>query len=308
MDADLVDLLACPKDGTAPLEAIPDALACPTCRTTFPVVDGIVVFLTAQELSDQEERERAFRSQESAEYDLLYAGYTDAVEVPAVVRRIGRPTGPVLDAGCGTGRITRALVDLGAPVIAVDYSDACLRRMLERCAGGRVLAVQSDLRSIPLRSRAVSGVTCMEVHQHVRDADRPRFLAELARVLVQDGILVISTFNYNLMFRAWSLLGNEGARRGEHVLGNDYPYRRFRRHEFARELSEAFDVEELTGIRNIPARSLAQGVRRLGARRAGDRFLEYMTERGIRVDHYLEGTALAPALGFFWLAKARSRA
>jgi 2-polyprenyl-3-methyl-5-hydroxy-6-metoxy-1,4-benzoquinol methylase len=304
VDPELLDLLACPMDRAAPLLNTGDAMSCPACGSVFPVVDGIVVFLTAQQLSGSEERERTFRSEESAEYDDLYAGYTDAVEVPAVMRRVGDPAGPILDAGCGTGRITKALTGLGRPIVAIDYSDACLRRMLQRCDGAPVLAVQSDLRSIPLRTDVMSAATCMEVHQHVRDADRPRFLAELARVLAPGSPLVISTFNFNLIFRAWALLGNDGARRGEHVLGNDYPYRRFGRDEFARELSAEFDVEELTGIRNIPARSLAEGIRRLGARQAGDRFLAFMTERGLRADHYLERTALARALGFFWLARA----
>jgi len=304
---ELVDLLCCPRDQAAPLDVADDALTCPRCGTRYPVADGIVVFLTAQQLSDAEERERAFRGEESAEYDDLYAGYTDAVEVPSVIRRVGRPVGPVLDAGCGTGRITRALVDLDQPIVAIDYSDACLRRMLSRCKGARVLAVQSDLRSIPLRSGVMAAATCLEVHQHVRDADRGRFLAELARVLVPGAPLVISTFNFNLVFRLWSLLGNEGARRGEHVLGNDYPYRRFAREEFARELSADFDVEELTGVRNIPARSLAEGIRRLGAGKAGDRFLQWMTESGLRADHWLERTALSRGVGFFWLARAVKR-
>jgi 2-polyprenyl-3-methyl-5-hydroxy-6-metoxy-1,4-benzoquinol methylase len=220
----------------------------------------------------------------------------------------GPPAGPVLDAGCGTGRITKALLDLGQPIVAIDYSDACLRRMLDRCAGGQVLAVQSDLRSIPVRSDVMAAATCMEVHQHVRDEDRPGFVAELGRVLRPGAPLVISTFNYNLVFRAWTMLGNEGARRGGHVLGNDYPYRRFERDEFARELSVCFDVEELTGIRNIPARSLAQAIRRTGAKSAGDRFQRFMTERGLRADHFLERTAVAGALGFFWLARAVKRA
>ena len=194
MDPELLALLCCPGDQAAPLRVGDDALSCPACDTSFPVVDGIVVFLSAQQLSDSEEREKEFRGAESAEYDDLYAGYTDAVEVPSVMRRVGRPAGPVLDAGCGTGRITRALVDLGQPVVAVDYSDACLRRMLERCAGARVLAVQSDLRSIPVRSGVMAAATCMEVHQHVRDADRPRLVAELARVLAPGAALVISTF------------------------------------------------------------------------------------------------------------------
>ena len=308
MDPELLDLLCCPRDQTAPLAVADDSLSCPTCGAVFPIDDGIVVFLSAQQLSEEEEREKDYRSAESAEYDDLYAGYTDAVEVPSVMRRVGRPVGPVLDAGCGTGRITEALVALGQPIVAVDYSDACLRRMLRRCAGARVLAVQSDLRSIPVRSDVMAAATCMEVHQHVRDDDRPRFVAELARVLTPGAPLVISTFNFNLVFRAWSLLGNDGARRGEHVLGNDYPYRRFERGEFAAELSAAFDVEELTGIRNIPARSLAQAIRRVGAVRAGDRFQTFMTERGLRADHFLERTAVARALGFFWLARAVKRA
>ncbi|MGI8810793.1 MAG: methyltransferase domain-containing protein [Acidimicrobiales bacterium] len=307
MDVELLRLLCCPRDRTAPLRVAEDSLICPTCDATFPIVDGIVVFLDAQQLSEEEEREKEFRSAESEEYDDLYAGYTDAVEVPSVMRRLGRPVGPMLDAGCGTGRITRAMGALGQPIVAIDYSDACLRRMIRRCEGIRVLPVQSDLRSIPVRSGAMSAVTCMEVHQHVRDTDRPRFLAELARVLAPDAPLVISTFNYNLIFRAWRLLGNEGARRGEHVLGNDYPYRRFERDEFARELSAVLEVRELTGIRNIPARSIAQAIRRLGARRAGDRFQHYMTERGLRADHFLEHTAVARAVGFFWLARAVKR-
>jgi SAM-dependent methyltransferase len=308
VDPELLDLLCCPRDHAAPLAVADDALTCPTCATRFPVVDGVVVFLTAQQLSDQEETERAFRSEESAWYDDMYVGYTDVVEVPTVVRRVGKPSGPILDAGCGTGRITGALVPLGQPIVAVDYSDVCLQRMLTRCAGSRVLAVQSDLRNLPLRSGAMGAATSIEVHSHLRDGDRQRFLSELARVLRPGAPLVISTLNYNVVFRAWQVLGNDAARQGEHVQGNDFPYRRFARDEFARELAAHFDVEELTGIRNIPARSLAQGVRKVGAGRAADRFLAWMTERGHQADHYLERTALSRASGFFWLARAVKRA
>lgn len=307
MDAALLDLLCCPRDQGAPLKESGGSLECPTCATLFPVVDGIVVFLTAQQLSDQEEKERKFRSEESAWYDDMYEGYTDLVEVPTVVRRLGRPFGPILDAGCGTGRITEALVPLGQPVVAVDYSEACLRRMQQRTAGARVLAVQSDLRNLPLRSEVMSAAISIEVHPHLRDGDRQRYLAELARVLAPGAPLSISTLNYNLVFRAWRAMGNEGAREGEHVLGNDYHYRRFDRDEFRRELAAHFDVEELTGIRNIPARSLAGAVGKVGWRRGGDRLLEAMQARGYKVDHLLERTPVAAMVGFFWLAKAVKR-
>lgn len=307
MDPALLDLLCCPRDQGAPLAQADGSLQCPTCGTRFPIVDGIVVFLTAQQLSDQEEKERNFRSEESSWYDDMYLGYTDRVEVPSVVRRLGRPFGPILDAGCGTGRITEALVPLGQPIVAVDYSEGCLRRMQQRTAGARVLAVQSDLRNLPLRPGVMSAAISIEVHPHLRDGDRQRYLGELARVLAPRAPLSISTLNYNLVFRAWKTLGNEGAREGEHVLGNDYHYRRFDREEFRRELGAFFEVEELTGIRNIPARSLAGVVQRAGWREGGDRLLSVMNERGYKVDHLIERTAVAGMVGFFWLAKATKR-
>jgi SAM-dependent methyltransferase len=304
VDQALLDLLCCPQDHGAPLKESAGSLECPTCGALFPVVDGIVVFLTAQQLSDQEEKERNFRSQESEWYDDMYVGYTDLVEVPTVVKRLGRPFGPILDAGCGTGRITEALVPLGQPVVAIDYSEACLRRMQARTAGARVLAVQSDLRRLPLRSEVMSAAISIEVHPHLRDGDRQRYLSELARVMAVGAPLSISTLNYNLVFRAWQAFGNQGAREGEHVLGNDYHYRRFDKSEFARELSTHFDVEELTGIRNIPARSLAGAVSRVGWREGSDKLLGIMSEKGYKVDHLLEKTPVAGMVGFFWLARA----
>jgi SAM-dependent methyltransferase len=307
LDAALLNLLCCPKDQGAPLAPVGEALVCPTCATAYPVVDGIVVFLTPEQLSEQEARERDFRSQESEWYDDMYVGYTDLVEVPTVVKRLGRPFGPILDAGCGTGRITEALVPLGQPVVAIDYSEACLRRMQKRTAGARVLPVQADLRHLPVRPAVMAAAISIEVHPHLRDGDRQRYLAELARVMAPGAPLSISTLNYNLVFRAWKAFGNPGAREGEHVLGNDYHYRRFDRDEFRRELAAEFEVEELTGIRNIPARSLAGGVSKLGWRAGGDRLLAVLTERGYKVDHLLERTAVAGMVGFFWLARAVKR-
>ena len=179
--------------------------------------------------------------------------------------------------------------------------------MQKRTAGARVLPVQSDLRNLPLRSGVMSAAISIEVHPHLRDGDRERYLGELARVMAMGAPLSISTLNYNLVFRAWRATGNEGAREGEHVLGNDYHYRRFDKAEFRRELAAHFDVEELTGIRNIPARSLAGAVSKVGWRKGGDKLLGVLNERGYKVDHFLEKTAVAGMVGFFWLAKAVKR-
>ena len=302
----LVEVLCCPLDRGA-LETDPQGLGCPACGTHFPVREGIVSFLSAQELSDQEHRERTMRDDESVWYDPMFAGYTNAVEVPAAVRRVEAGEGVVLDAGCGTGRITEALMALGRPIIAVDYSEACLRRMLARTEGAPVLAVQSDIRRLPVKDGVAGAATCIETYSQFRPDDRVRILAELRRVLAPGGTLSISAFNYNVVFRAWSLLGNEGARQGEHMLGGDYHYQRFTKSEIHRELEAQFDVEELTGIRNIPARSLAGGLAKLGLGSAGDRFLQFMTDRGHAADFWLEGHRLADLVGFFWQAKCRPK-
>jgi SAM-dependent methyltransferase len=56
----------------------------------------------------------------------------------------------VLDAGCGQGRWTRALLDLGAHVTAIDFSEAGLSRTLEVCRRHPNLRAQRvDLLHIP---------------------------------------------------------------------------------------------------------------------------------------------------------------
>ena len=300
----LVELLCCPRD-RGPLEPDGGGLGCAACGAHFPIRDGIVSFLSAQELSEQDHRERSMRDDESVWYDPMFEGYTNAVEVPAAVRRVDPVDGVLVDVGCGTGRITEALVALGRPIIAVDYSEACLRRMLARTEGAPVLAVHSDIRRLPVKDGVAGAATCIETYSQFRPEDRARILAELRRALAPGGTLSISAFNYNVVFRVWSLLGNEGARQGEHMLGGDYHYQRFARAEFRRELEAHFQVEELTGIRNIPARTIAGGLSRLRMRSAGDRFLRFMTERGHAADFWLESTPLAGAVGFFWQARCR---
>ena len=306
-DESLLALLCCPRD-RSDLGAGQDALECTACGASYPVRDGIVSFLTPEQLSEQELREQSSRDQESVWYDSMFEGYTNAVEVPTVLARIGRPDGPILDHGAGTGRITSALVELGQPVIAVDYSAISLRTLVERCAGtgpGPVLAVQADVRHLPVRDGVMAAATSVEIYEHVRGGDeRRRVLEELARVLSPGGVLAISTFNFNLVYRLWKLKGNVGAREGEHLLGGDFYYYRFSHREFRDELAAVFHVDHVAGIRNIPARSLSGAVRKVGAAGLADRFLDFMVRRGHRLDWALERTPLSRPLGFFWLARA----
>jgi SAM-dependent methyltransferase len=302
-------LLCCPAD-RSPLRNLAGELECERCGARYPVRDGVVSFMDAGQLSEIERREQASRDDESAWYDTMFEGYSNAVEVPTVVRRIGVPAGPILDHGAGTGRITERLLTLGRPVVAVDYSAASLRLLLDRCAGrgAPLLAVQADIRRLPFCDSSFAAVTSIQVYEHIRGLDeRRRVLEELSRVMTPGAPLSLSAFNYNAMFRVWSRLGNEGAREGEHMLGGDFYYIRHTGPELRAELEAVFDVEELAGIRNIPARKVAGLAARVGFPGAGDRFLDWMVARGYRLDLALERTPLSAVTGFWWLARAVRR-
>ena len=66
-------------------------------------------FLDTGAMSDVDRRELASRDAEATWYDTIFGDYTNAVEVPTTVARIGVPDGPVLDFGAGTGRVTTHL-------------------------------------------------------------------------------------------------------------------------------------------------------------------------------------------------------
>ncbi len=306
---DLYNLLACPRDHGA-LTAADDVLTCATCSSAYPVREGVVSFVDAAELTERDRREQSSRDDEASWYDSMFEGYTNAIEVPTVVRRLGDPQGPIVDIGSGTGRITEALLQLGQPVVALDYSEASLRTLLKRCADAPapVLAVQADIRRLPLREATFHAATSVQVYGHIRGADvRRTMLQSIARALVPGAPFAVTNYNYNLMFRAWRLKGNEGAREGEHMLGGDLYYIRQTGTEFKAELAEVFDVPELVGMRNIPVRKIGAVLHKLGLQKAGDRYLEWMVDRGHRVDMALERTPLSHAVGFFWLAKAVRR-
>ncbi len=103
---DLFELLCCPQDGER-LYRDAEGLACEACSTRFPITDGLVSFLSAQPLTEQDHRERAMRDEESGWYDPMFEGYTNAVEVPAAVRRLGRPAAPSSTPAAGPGASPR---------------------------------------------------------------------------------------------------------------------------------------------------------------------------------------------------------
>lgn len=97
-----------------------------------------------------------------------------------------------LDAGCGQGRWSRALLEMGADVTAIDYSEAGLARTRELCGGyPRLRTRQVDLLSIPkdLATQRFDLVYSFGVLHHTGDTWRA--LDNVARLVADDGALVL---------------------------------------------------------------------------------------------------------------------
>jgi SAM-dependent methyltransferase len=93
-----------------------------------------------------------------------------------------RPGRTVLDLGAGTGKLTRALLETGAQVVAVEPGDA-MRAELERAAPGAE-ALRGSAEDIPLPSASVDAIAIGQAfHWFRHDVAIP----ELHRVLREGG-------------------------------------------------------------------------------------------------------------------------
>jgi ubiquinone/menaquinone biosynthesis C-methylase UbiE len=103
-----------------------------------------------------------------------------------IVRRALRevPRASVLDAPCGTGRITEWLLGLGLSVTGGDISSAMIEMARDKCArfADRAEFRTLDLEHLELADDSFDLVTCIRLFHHLDTLARERILRELARV------------------------------------------------------------------------------------------------------------------------------
>ncbi|HVZ61369.1 MAG TPA: methyltransferase domain-containing protein [Terriglobales bacterium] len=99
-----------------------------------------------------------------------------------------------LDAGCGTGMLSRLLAKLGARVYGIDAAPEMLQRAILLSAQQResknLSFLVADIERVPFPSPFFDGVLCSSVLEYV--ASPGDCLKEFARVLRPGGVLVIS--------------------------------------------------------------------------------------------------------------------
>ncbi len=273
MRSSLLSILRCPLDYSGDMsvtvaesaegQAVFGTLKCPDCGTRYPIEHGIPRLLPRELASDTSEEsdasdriwpdteaqskrmEMKARDEQADDYDRMWwLNLFSMVEVPAMLMNLSlRPSDTLLEAGCGTGRMTRQFAGRCDSLIAMDYSWESLlacKRKLDSSGISNVDLVQADICRLPFRSGSFDRVVSCQVLEHVPTPEsRSSAVEELARVAKRGGNVALSAYQYSVLMRLF------GEKEGQH--GGGIYFYRFTRDELRHLLSRHLKVESITG-------------------------------------------------------------
>ncbi len=131
--------------------------------------------------------EERLRPDTDDDAELLFHWHRYQVAAPLTQGRF------VLDVGCGDGYGAAHLAEVASDVVAVDVDPAAVDRAAARYAAPGLAFRQASATSLPFSEGTFDVVVAFEVLEHLDLAAQPLFLAECARVLKPDGLLLLST-------------------------------------------------------------------------------------------------------------------
>ena len=156
-----------------------------------------------------------------------------------------------VDAGCGTGTMSRWLAGRACSVLGVDAAPqmvetaAALARSGDPRGSLRFELVETIAR-LPLASHSADGILCSSVLEYVPDP--AACLVEFARVLRPEGTLVVSVPNADSFIRRLQIICKRSCR----LLGRDlFPYLKYSKHQYSRAqferliISQGFQVDKV---------------------------------------------------------------
>ena len=123
------------------------------------------------------------RRRSPAQYPELANGFVERA------RAVGGAAPRAVEMGCGPGQDMAWLEGQGIRMVGVDLSAGMLGEARRQVRGP---LVQADMRRLPLRSGERPGVWCSAALLHLRRADAPVALAEMARLVVAGAPLYLS--------------------------------------------------------------------------------------------------------------------
>jgi len=216
---ELAEALRCPSCGNGELEQDGDSYVCSSCERTFPVVGGIPRLLDSLS-TDVEQVQRVFDFEHRRFEDSWYTRFE-----PRLVEQFLEECGltveffagkHALDAGCGSGRWTYALAELGADVVGCDLTAGGLESARANLPQERVRLYQADLFRLPFASESFDFVMSWGVLHHTPDTHAAfRRLVPLVRrggtlfVMVYERTAPVQLFFTNLLRRLMRRLPDE---------------------------------------------------------------------------------------------------
>ena len=131
-------------------------------------------------------------------YDAVYA-YLD-YDIPFYVQEALSVAGPVLELGCGTGRVSLAIAAEGTDVLGIDISprmvEAARRKARERHLDERAVFDTGDMAELRLdRTFGMVALPFRSFQSMLTVEDQRSALANAARHLAPGGLLVLDVFN-----------------------------------------------------------------------------------------------------------------
>ncbi|MDP6778256.1 MAG: class I SAM-dependent methyltransferase [Candidatus Latescibacteria bacterium] len=136
-------------------------------------------------------------------YDCI-PGYFDREDQAFYLKFARESTGPILELGCGTGRILIPLVRAGCEVVGLDHSEYMLKRCRDKLRAEdpevqrRAKLVQDSMVAFDLDSRFGLVTTPFRSFQHIVSTEEQlSCLRSANRHLLEGGRLILDLFNVN---------------------------------------------------------------------------------------------------------------
>ncbi len=131
-------------------------------------------------------------------YDLEHNDFADDIELILELAALG--DGPILELGCGTGRVLAPLAGAGYTVVGLDSSEPMLNIARKRISESRASLLLGDMADLD-STDAPFGLVIASLNSimHLTNPEDQRSMIESAwRVLAPEGRLIIDTLNPSL--------------------------------------------------------------------------------------------------------------
>ena len=175
-------------------------LRCVECQAIYPIVKGVPRFVDLENYTD------GFSFQWNQHATTQHDSYSGAsISRERFFHETRWPTRlsgeTILEIGCGAGRFTTHALSTNATVVSVDMSGAVeMNRQLHRTAD-KLLVIQADLRSLPLRIATFDRLFCFGVLQHTPNVEDA--FKSLPRFLRTGGQLTVDVYDKREGFWRW---------------------------------------------------------------------------------------------------------